>query len=99
MTPAGEDVDLALGILDHQLVDVDGRRCGKADDLEVSGIREGRPRVTAILVGRRRHVHVPWDEVAKVDSAIHLKRSASELRLDRDERRARRLVSWIPRSG
>jgi hypothetical protein len=44
-------IDLALGILDHQLVDCDGRRCGKADDLELEGVAEGAPRVAAILTG------------------------------------------------
>jgi hypothetical protein len=46
-----QDVDLALGILDHQLVDADGRRCGKVDDLELGGLRDGPPKVEAILVG------------------------------------------------
>lgn len=44
-------VDLALGILDHQLIDSEGRRCGNVDDLELEGVREGAPRVKAILVG------------------------------------------------
>ena len=35
------ELDLALGVLDHQLLDADGRRCGKVDDLELEGIREG----------------------------------------------------------
>jgi sporulation protein YlmC with PRC-barrel domain len=46
-----EQVDLALGILDHQLLDVDGRRCGNVDDLELKGTRDGPPQVEAILVG------------------------------------------------
>ncbi len=41
-------IDLALGLLDHQLVDSENRRCGKVDDLEIEGIGEGRPRLTAI---------------------------------------------------
>jgi sporulation protein YlmC with PRC-barrel domain len=45
------EIDLGLGVLDHQLVDSDGRRCGKVDDLELSGIRDGDPRVAAILTG------------------------------------------------
>jgi hypothetical protein len=45
------ELDLALGVLDHQLVDVDGRRCGKVDDLELEGIGGDDPRVTAILTG------------------------------------------------
>lgn len=45
------EIDLGLGILDHQLVDVHGRRCGKVDDLELEGVSERKPRVAAILVG------------------------------------------------
>ena len=45
------EVDLALGILDHQLVDGDGRNCGKVDDLELTGITGDSPEVTEILVG------------------------------------------------
>jgi sporulation protein YlmC with PRC-barrel domain len=44
-------IDLALGLLDHQLVDVDGRRCGKVDDLELEWHPNGELRVVAILVG------------------------------------------------
>jgi len=89
-------IDLGLGLLDHQLVDSEGRRCGKIDDLEVTGIQEGQPRVEAMLVGRRRAVHVPWEDVEEVDSGVHLKRTAQELRLGRADRRASRLVAWIP---
>lgn len=46
-----EQVDLALGILDHQLLDSDGRRCGNVDDLELGDIRAGAPTVEAILAG------------------------------------------------
>ena len=45
------EIDLGLGVLDHQLVDAEGRRCGKVDDLELEGIRDGAPRVGAILTG------------------------------------------------
>jgi sporulation protein YlmC with PRC-barrel domain len=48
---ASGPIDLGLGLLDHQLVDADGRRCGKVDDLELEGVAEGKPRVAAILVG------------------------------------------------
>ena len=41
----------ALGVLDHQLLDSDGRRCGKVDDLELEGVAAGEPRVVAILTG------------------------------------------------
>lgn len=91
-----ETIDVGLGLLDHQLVDSEGRRCGKVDDLELDGVREGKPIVAAILVGRRRNLHVPWDRVEKVDSAVHLKGSADELRLGRGDDRLRRFVEWIP---
>lgn len=45
------EIDLGLGLLDHQLLDSEGRRCGKVDDLELEGVGEGAPRVTAILTG------------------------------------------------
>jgi len=45
------EIDLGLGILDHQLVDSAGHHCGKVDDLELEGVRDGTPRVAAILTG------------------------------------------------
>ena len=45
------EIDLGLGVLDHQLLDCDDRRCGKADDLELEGVSSGDPRVVAILAG------------------------------------------------
>jgi hypothetical protein len=48
---APEQIDLALGVLDHQLLDSEERRCGKVDDLELDGLGEGKPRVAAILAG------------------------------------------------
>ena len=45
------EVDIALGILDHQLVDGDGRNCGKVDDLEIAGLNGDAPEVVEILVG------------------------------------------------
>jgi len=44
-------IDIALKVLDHQILDRDGRRCGNADDLEVEGGPGETARVTAILVG------------------------------------------------
>ena len=111
-----EQIDLGLGLLDHQLLDCDGRRCGNVDDLELEGIADGPPRVKAILVGppvwRGRGrlgriaswfatgdtVRVPWEEVAKIDAGVHLKKTATELRLGRGDDRARRFVEWIPGS-
>jgi hypothetical protein len=51
MSDATVEVDIALGILDHQLVDSDGRNCGKVDDLEISGLDGDAPEITEILVG------------------------------------------------
>jgi sporulation protein YlmC with PRC-barrel domain len=45
------EVDVALSILDHQLVDSEGRNCGKVDDLEISGVDGDAPEVVEILVG------------------------------------------------
>jgi sporulation protein YlmC with PRC-barrel domain len=45
------ELDLAFGLLDHQLLDAEGRRCGKVDDLEIEGGPGETPVVTAILVG------------------------------------------------
>jgi sporulation protein YlmC with PRC-barrel domain len=47
---SGQQVDLALGLLDHQLVDVDGRRCGKVDDLDLEW-HSKELRVAAVLAG------------------------------------------------
>jgi sporulation protein YlmC with PRC-barrel domain len=91
-----ESIDIGLGLLDHQLIDSEGRRCGKVDDLEIEGMRGGNPVVTAILVGRRRQVHVPWERVQKVGSGVHLKGSARELRLGGGDDRMRRWLEWIP---
>jgi hypothetical protein len=45
------ELDLALGVLDHQLLDADGRRCGNVDDLELERLANGELRVAAILSG------------------------------------------------
>jgi hypothetical protein len=44
-------VDIALGILDHQLVDSEGVNCGKVDDLELAGLNGDAPEVVEIVVG------------------------------------------------
>jgi hypothetical protein len=44
-------MDLAYRILDDQLVDVDGRRCGRADDIEFEGGLGEPPRLYAIISG------------------------------------------------
>jgi hypothetical protein len=46
-----EEIDIALGILDHQLLDAEDRRCGNVDDLALEG-GPGEPlEVAAILSG------------------------------------------------
>ena len=45
------DVDIALSILDHQLVDGDGKNCGKVDDLEIAGLDGDSPEIVEIIVG------------------------------------------------
>jgi hypothetical protein len=42
---------LARNVLDHQLLDADGRRCGKIDDLAIQGGPGETAEVTAILTG------------------------------------------------
>ena len=45
------DVDIALSILDHQLIDSDGQNCGKVDDLEIAGLDTDSPEIVEIIVG------------------------------------------------
>jgi sporulation protein YlmC with PRC-barrel domain len=45
------DVDLALHLLDDQLIDAEGGRCGRVDDLELSGGVGEPTSVAALLVG------------------------------------------------
>jgi sporulation protein YlmC with PRC-barrel domain len=46
-----DDLDLAYRILDDQLQDVDGRRCGRADDIEFDGDLGEPPLLTALISG------------------------------------------------
>jgi hypothetical protein len=46
-----EELDLALAILDHQLIDCEGRRCGNVDDLAIEGGPGEEAQVVAILSG------------------------------------------------
>jgi sporulation protein YlmC with PRC-barrel domain len=46
-----DKIDLGLGVLDHQVVDSEGRRCGKVDDLELEGVDGDAPRVAALVSG------------------------------------------------
>jgi hypothetical protein len=46
-----DELDLGLAVLDHQLLDVDGRRCGNVDDLAIEGGPGEPARVAAIYSG------------------------------------------------
>jgi sporulation protein YlmC with PRC-barrel domain len=46
-----EELDIALGVLDHQLLDSKGRRCGNVDDLAIEGEPGREAEVVAILSG------------------------------------------------
>ena len=45
------EFDIGLHVLDHQLLDANGRRCGNVDDLAIEGGPGETPTVVAILVG------------------------------------------------
>lgn len=47
----GRRLDAALNLLDRQLVDRDGRLCGKVDDVELQRRDDGTLVVTALLTG------------------------------------------------
>jgi sporulation protein YlmC with PRC-barrel domain len=97
-------------VLDHQLLDRNGRRCGNVDDLAIEGSE-----VVAILsgpgywpgragwlgrlagkIGGSKRVRIPWDEVEKVDSGVHLRRTAPEYGLGVGDDRLRPYVERIP---
>jgi hypothetical protein len=46
-------LDLALRVLDQQLVDWEGRRCGRVDDVVLRVRPDGSLEVAALLTGRR----------------------------------------------
>ena len=101
---------LGRNILDHQLLDKEGRRCGNVDDLAIEDAdvvaiysgpgywpqRSGRIGRLAGWIGGSNRVRIPWDEVAKVDSAVHLRRSAPEYGLGKGDDRVRPFIERIP---
>jgi sporulation protein YlmC with PRC-barrel domain len=103
-------IHLGHNILDHQLLDKDGRRCGNVDDLAVEeaevvaifsgpGVwpqRSGWIGRLAGWIGGSNRVRIPWDEVTKVDSAVHLRRTAPEYGLGKGDDRVRPLLERIP---
>jgi hypothetical protein len=48
---SGEALELVRDLLDHELLDADGRPCGMVDDVELTGRAGGPLRVTGLLVG------------------------------------------------
>jgi hypothetical protein len=46
-----EELDLGLAVLDHQLLDGDGRRCGNVDDVAIEGGPGDSARVVALYAG------------------------------------------------
>jgi sporulation protein YlmC with PRC-barrel domain len=107
-----QEIDLGLGILDHQLLDSEGRRCGKVDDLEIEGIRDGEPHISEILAGvaawRRRGLLARLGSLFGPRRAVHVPWSdvedvASAVQLRRTARDLRlgrgddRARRWIER--
>src|SRR3954469_11315473 len=46
-------IDLALTVLDRQLIDNQGRRCGRVDDVQLDAAPSEEARVAYLLVGRQ----------------------------------------------
>jgi sporulation protein YlmC with PRC-barrel domain len=112
------ELDIGLHVLDHQVLDKDGRRCGNVDDLAIEGGVGETPEVVAILVGPghwgpragwigrlagwvaggEKH-RIAWDEVEKVDSAVHLMKDAPSLGLGAGDDRLRPFLERIPGAG
>ena len=112
------EIDIGLQVLDRQLLDKNGRRCGNVDDLAIEGGAGEEAEVVAILVGPGywpqragflgrmaawigggRRVRVDWKDVEKIDSAVELKREATELGLGRGDDRLRPYLEKIPGAG
>ena len=107
------DVDVALNVLDHQLIDSDGRRCGKVDDLAIEDDavvailvgpgtwprRGGWVGRLAARVGGSARVRIPWSEVKDIESHVVLCKRAAEYGLGRGDDRLRPYVEKLPGSG
>ena len=103
-------IHIGHNILDHQLLDKDGRRCGNVDDLAIEDAdvvaifsgpgywpsRAGWLGRLAGWLGGSGRVRVPWAEVEKIDSAVHLRRTATEYGLGRGDDRLRPFFERIP---
>jgi|SRR5438270_1626774 len=105
-------VHIGKNVLDHQLLDKNGRRCGNVDDLGIEddvvvaiysgpGVwpqRAGWIGRLAGWIGGGNRVRIPWDEVAKIDSAVHLKQTAADYGLGSGDDRLRPYLEKIPGS-
>ena len=115
----GEPLFVAHRLLDEQILDCDGRRCGRVDDLELRG---SPPRVEGLADQERAHprrlpgrrlrrlarrlagpetwgknaLRVPWEEVAEIGAAIHLRGKAEDLGLGHGDDPDRWLVRSLP---
>lgn len=59
------ELDLGLGLLDHQMVDKEDRNCGNADDLELDLDDPAGARVVAILTGPKA-----WQTRGRIARAV-----------------------------
>jgi sporulation protein YlmC with PRC-barrel domain len=103
-------IHIGKNVLDHQLLDKDGRRCGNVDDLGIEdgvvvaiyagpGVWPQRAGVVGRLagwIGGSGRVRIPWDEVARIDSGVHLKGPARDYGLGRGDDRLRPYIQKIP---
>jgi sporulation protein YlmC with PRC-barrel domain len=104
------ELHLGRNLLDHQLLDKDGRRCGNVDDLAIED-----EEVTAILVGPgvwpqrsgwvgriagrlggSKRTRIPWEEVERVDSGVRLRGAAGDYGLGAVDDRLRPALEKIP---
>lgn len=105
-------------LLDQQILDSEGKRCGRVDDVELQG---SPPRVSALLVGEGLYprrlprrlrgaagriagperwganaMRVPWEEIDRIDAAVHLRGKAEEHGLGVGDDPERWLVTRLP---
>jgi sporulation protein YlmC with PRC-barrel domain len=109
---------IAHRLLDEQILDSEGRRCGRVDDIELKG---SPPRVSALLVGEGLYprrlparlakfarrlagperwganaLRVPWEEVDRIEAAVHLCGKAEELGLGNGDNPENWMVRRLP---
>jgi sporulation protein YlmC with PRC-barrel domain len=105
-------IDVGLNVLDHQLLDSEGRRCGNVDDLAIEGdevvailvgpgvwpARAGLIGRFAAAIGGRGRTRVPWSEVKDVSAHVVLRKRAREYGLGRGDDRLRPYIEKLPGS-